>query len=243
MGGLPTTQSLKIKLFGSMEVAVCGEPLPKLRSRSELWLLALLALQQGRPVTRRWLTQSLWPFPDHAADRAAYNLRRALTNLRKALGAESGRLHSPRPGTICLDLRDAVVDTAAFAERIAMGDPLSLEAAVNLYTGRLLLECTELWAAVERAKYEQQYLHCLRQLSDRAAIAGDGEAAVGYLRRAIAVDPSCEPAQRSLMEALSARGDIPAALQVYQEYCTAVNRDRNAYPAAETTASHVPTES
>jgi len=93
MSDSQTALPLKIRLFGSVEVEVRGEALPKLRSRSELWLLALLALQQDRPVSRMWLAQSLWPFPDHAADQAAYNLRRALTNLRKALGAESYRLN------------------------------------------------------------------------------------------------------------------------------------------------------
>src|SRR5438045_4673282 len=103
MGVVP----LRIRLFGSVEIEVRGEPLPRLRSRTELWLLALLALQKGQPVRRAWLAQSLWPFPDHGADQAAYNLRRALTNLRRALGPESYRLQSAQPASILLDLHGA----------------------------------------------------------------------------------------------------------------------------------------
>ena len=191
---------LAIRLFGSVEVEVGGEPLPKLRSRTELWLLALLALQAGRPAGRTWLAQSLWPFPDHAADLAAYNLRRALTNLRRALGVEAYRLQSPQPGALLLDLHGASVDAAVFAEAAARGDRASLETAVALYRGPLLLACTEPWAAAARADCEQRFLHCLRQLGGQALEAGDYPDAIGYLRRAIAVDPLSEPAQRALME-------------------------------------------
>ena|SRR5579871_5284307 len=39
---------LEIRLFGPIDVRVCGQPLPRLRSRKGLWLLALLALRNGR---------------------------------------------------------------------------------------------------------------------------------------------------------------------------------------------------
>src|SRR5438045_4765547 len=129
MGVVP----LRIRLFGSVEIEVRGEPLPNLRSRTELWLLALLALQQGRPVRRTWLAQSLWPFPDHAADQSGYNLRRALTNLRKALGTETWRLRAVPPASLLLDLEEASVDAVAFARAFALGDRASLEMAVSLY--------------------------------------------------------------------------------------------------------------
>lgn len=45
---------LAIRLFGPMEVRIGPDPLPRLRSRKGLWLLALLALRAGRPVDRDW---------------------------------------------------------------------------------------------------------------------------------------------------------------------------------------------
>jgi len=80
-----------------------------------------------------------------------------------------------------------------------------------------------------------QYLECLRQLGDQALSGSDYETAIAYLRHAIAVDPLCEPAQRSLMETLHRSGDIPAALNAYQEFSRALHRDRDAYPSPETT--------
>ena len=54
----PTTPpALTITLFGPIEVLVEGCPLPPLRSRKALWLLALLALRGGRTVEREWLAR------------------------------------------------------------------------------------------------------------------------------------------------------------------------------------------
>jgi hypothetical protein len=55
---------LTIYLFGPLRVTVRGEPLPRVRTRSVEWLLALLALRHGRPVSRAWLAGTLWPESD-----------------------------------------------------------------------------------------------------------------------------------------------------------------------------------
>ena len=62
MGGPITMSSspLSIHLFGPLRVLVQGEPMPRVRTRSVEWLLALLVLQQGRAVERSWLAGTLW---------------------------------------------------------------------------------------------------------------------------------------------------------------------------------------
>src|SRR5438128_12631524 len=92
--------SLEIRLLGPMRVALSGNTM-RLSSRKGQWLLALLALRQGREVARDWLAGTLWP--DNEEDQALFNLRQCLPHLRKALGAESHRLSSPTPRTLCLD--------------------------------------------------------------------------------------------------------------------------------------------
>ena len=88
----PPAPPLLLRFFGPMEVRVGGEPLPPVRSRKVLWLLALLALRAGRPVAREWLAGTLWP--DAPPARGFANLRPALSQLRAALGAEAARLHA-----------------------------------------------------------------------------------------------------------------------------------------------------
>src|SRR5579872_1149019 len=98
---------LVFRLFGPPEVWVHGDPLPPLRSRKGLWLLALLTLRHDREVAREWLAATLWP--DSSESLAFANLRRSLNDLRHALGPEARRLRSPNTQTLCLDLTGAEV--------------------------------------------------------------------------------------------------------------------------------------
>ena len=104
----PTERTLTLRLFGPFEAHRRGAPLPRLRSRRGLWLLALLALRAGRELERDWLTCLLWP--DSPESAALANLRSSLKELRQVLDAEAGRLGSPTSRTLCLDLPSAAVD-------------------------------------------------------------------------------------------------------------------------------------
>src|SRR5712691_9082695 len=88
-GGSMTPPPLAIQLFGPLRVTVGGEPLPRLRTRSVEWLLALLTLRHGRAVSRSWLAGTLWP--ESSGSRALQNLRNDLMRLRQALGPERDR--------------------------------------------------------------------------------------------------------------------------------------------------------
>src|SRR5690242_839936 len=103
---------LTLRLFGPFEVRVNGVPLPRLRSRKGLALLALLTLRDGTPVERAELAGLLWP--DRPTGQALASLRRSLTDLRQALGAEAGRLRAPSPRSLCLDVSPGEADVLAF---------------------------------------------------------------------------------------------------------------------------------
>src|SRR5579862_3550207 len=93
--------SLIIRLFGPLDVRCGGAPLRPLRTRKGQWLLALLALRQGREVQREWLAGTLWP--DSLENQALYSLRRSLVDLRQALGSQAVRIVAPTIHTLCLD--------------------------------------------------------------------------------------------------------------------------------------------
>jgi predicted ATPase/DNA-binding SARP family transcriptional activator/class 3 adenylate cyclase len=225
---------LAIRLFGPFAVWVYGVPLPRLRSRKGQWLLALLALRRGREVDRSWLAEMLWP--EGRAGNALALMRRELTDLRRALGVEASRLRSPTPHTLCLDLTGAEADVAAFDAALAAGDAPALERAVALYRGPLLEGWVEDWVFQERQAREQAYLTALETLAAQALAAADPAAAERYLRRAAAVDPLRESAQRALMQALAAGGNYAAATEVYRELRRRLHRDHNAAPDPETQA-------
>ena len=236
------TPALAIKLFGPTEVRVLGEPLPRMRSRKSLWLLALLTLRHDRPVERTWLAGMLWP--DAAQAQALSNLAAILSNLRQALGEQKTRLQAPTYQTLLLNLNATpdsdeaapVVDVVAFDTAIKKGDLPSLEKAIALYGGPLLEGCPEEWAPQERREREESCLKALEILAKAAHIARDYEAAAAYWQRAIGLDPLSDRARRGAMETLAALGDRNAALQVYREFVNLLNDDPNAAPDKETTA-------
>jgi DNA-binding SARP family transcriptional activator len=152
-----TSDTLIITLFGPVQVLTGGHPLPPLRSRKGLWLLALPALRHDRPVERDWLAGTLWPDGDQV--RAFANLRPVVSELRQALGIHARRLQSLDRHTLLLDLTGAEVDVREFDAVIESGQLLSLARAVALYRGPLLEGCTEEWVFQEREKREQD---CLR---------------------------------------------------------------------------------
>src|SRR5215467_14000070 len=127
---------LTIYLFGPMRVLVQGERMPPARARTVEWLLALLALRQGRAVDRAWLAGTLWPDSDEG--QALRNLRNNLVHLRDALGAESVRLQSPTRSTLLFDLEGAEADVARFDRAIQTGGEAALREAVDAYAGPLL---------------------------------------------------------------------------------------------------------
>jgi len=228
---LPKTP-LAIQLFGPLEARVNGVPLPRLRSRKGLWLLALLTLRHGKEVERDWLAGTLWP--ESGQSQAYHCLRMTLSDLRRALGAEACRLQSPTSHTRFLDLAAAEVDVLAFDAAISQGDEASLERAVALYRGPLLEGCAEEWAFQERQTRELTYLAALEELAALALARGDAAAAERCLRLAVAADPLRESAQRSLMEALAAGGNYAAALLVYRELRLRLHRELNTEPDPET---------
>ncbi len=229
-----TSAPLTITLFGPMQVLVHGEPLPPLRSRKALWLLALLVLRHGRPVEREWLASTLWPDVD--PERSLASLRSNLSELRTALGPEGQRLQSPNRRTLLLELSGADVDVIAFDDAIASKSPAAPARAVARYAGSLLEGCPEEWVPQERDAREQDCLRALQMLADAALAAGTYPAAIGYYQRAIVLDPWRDAARRGLMEALSRSGDTNAALQVYRDFVSLLRSDPKAVPDAQTSA-------
>lgn len=225
---------LRMHLFGPMEVCLGSGPLPRLRSRKGLWLLALLALRNGRDVERNWLAGTLWPDSDEADARRS--LRQSLHNLRLALGSEAERLACQAPGSLRLDVSGVFVDVLAFDAAVTRGDLDALETAVGLYRGTLLEGCAEEWSAEAREQREQRYVSALETLAAAAAAREEHAAAARYLRRGVAADPFREELQRALMQALAASGNLAGALLVYRQFRALLWREMTTEPADETTA-------
>jgi predicted ATPase/DNA-binding SARP family transcriptional activator len=232
--GPSMVEPLTLHLFGPFEATVQGVPLPRLVSRKSQHLLALLTLRAGRRVERTWLAATLWT--DSPESQALRSLRTSLWDLRRALGPEAVRLHSPTADTLLLELSGAHADVIAFDAAIGHGDIASLASAVALHRGPLLEGWVEEWLLPERQAREQACLTALERLAADALPREDAAMAERYLRQAVAIDPLRESAQRALMQTLAEGGSDAAALLVYRELRLRLHRELNAAPDPETTA-------
>lgn len=230
---------LEIRLFGPMEVHVSGQPLPRLRSRKGLWLLALLALRAGRDVDRDWLAGVLWP--EHREDAARRSLRQSLHDLRSALGPDAAaRLSCESPRSLRLDLaagNGVWADVCAFdgaTNRIATATPDALETAVSLHRGPLLHDCAEDWVLEERREREMRRITALERLAELAGMRGDARAAADYLSRALDGAPLREDLLRAQMTALAASGSVGAALEAFRAFRNRLRREVRAEPDGKT---------
>ena len=97
---------------------------------------------------------------------------------------------------------------------------------------RTLLE--ELFARSDEIKREPHRF--MGRLAGQVMAGGDPAGAEQYLRRAMAVDPLREGAQRALMRALASGGSYAAALLTYRQLRLLLHREVNAEPDPETRA-------
>jgi predicted ATPase/DNA-binding SARP family transcriptional activator len=221
-----------LRLLGSAEARIAGEPMPPLKYRKEFWLLSLLALRNGREIQRNELTALL--YPDNEQELARYYLRRSLTNLRRALGSESERLLAPTPRTLRLDLTKAFCDVSEFDRLIGSASETDVERAVGLYGGGLLPGCLEEWVLPERRLREDRWLDGMARLAQWAQQRGEPASAANWLRRLLQADPLRESAACALMQCLADSGDRAAVRHVYAALRDTLYRELHASPSPET---------
>ena len=232
---LPTLKMprLRLRLFGPFDARLDERPLPRLRTRKEQWLLALLALRCPHAVDRVWLADALWP---DSLDGALGNLRRSLNNLRTALGADGAWITSPTPGSLALEPDGCEIDVTAFDEALALGSDEALERAVALYRGPLLEGCLEEWAIPERRTRELACLKAHETLAVRAAARQEFTSSARHWRQALGIDPYEESALRGLMEALASGGGRAEALEAYRDFKRRLREETAGEPSPETQA-------
>ena len=225
---------LELRLLGPFDARLRGNPLPPPRSQKERWLLAILALRPGRPVEREWLAGKLWP--DSPSSKAAYNLRRALSDLRTALGDDERAIETPTAHTVRLRPDGVLVDAALFDEAIQKRNDLeALERAVDLYRGELLEGVENEWINTERGQRQGQYHNAVERLAHLAFFGRDYGRALVYLTRVLADDPLSESACRMLMQTHAARRDFSAAISAYRDLRARLRSERNMEPSADLT--------
>ncbi|WP_062383322.1 AfsR/SARP family transcriptional regulator [Demequina iriomotensis] len=198
-------------------------------------LLVYVALRNGRAVTRQRIAGTLWP--EVGEDRAAGNLRTALWRLRAAgihVLAEGGHGLAVAAG-VAID----VFDANAWAGRVVSGTARQGDldlARLHPAALDLLPDWYDDWLVLERERLRQWMLHALEELSRELVARGRYCEAIEAAITAIDVDPLRESAQRALIAAHLAEGNVGEARRVYAAFARLLESELGVAPSPATTA-------
>jgi DNA-binding SARP family transcriptional activator len=198
-------------------------------------LLAFVALRRRR-VERRQAAGTLWPFGDD--ERAAGNLRSALWRLRRAgidvLATDKWSL------ALSADVLVDVHLTEQWATRLIEGRHGACDLAVSpslVDALNLLPGFYDDWALMERERIRQRVLHALEALSERLATAGRFADAIEAAMLATSAEPLRESAQRVLIKAHIAEGNLTEARRSYRAYHDLMHRELGVVPSDDFSAA------
>lgn len=194
-------------------------------------LLAFVALQKGR-LERRYVAGSLWPLGDDM--RAAGNLRSALWRLRGAgvevIDADKWSIGLARHVAVDIDT------TSNWARRILADDPRYddfSDFGEKVRALDLLPGCYDDWAITERELLRQRILHALEKMSQMLTAQRRFSEAVEAATVAVGCEPLRESAQRVLIAAHLAEGNLFEARRVFCKYAEVLHRELGVDPSVD----------
>lgn len=228
---------LQIRLFGAPSFLLAEGSEADLPSDKARALLAYLAVEAGQAHRREKLAGLLWPGFTETSART--NLRRALADLRQAIGDHQA---TPPYLLVAQDTlqfnaaSDASVDVSALIRLINPTTPAaptnlpgfqsilsSLEQAVALYRAPFLegfsiadSPAFEEWILLTREQLNRRMLEALRRLADAYQAQEKYELALSHAWRQVDMDPWQESAHRQVMQLLALSGQRAAALAQYE---------------------------
>jgi DNA-binding SARP family transcriptional activator/tetratricopeptide (TPR) repeat protein len=214
-----------------------------LRGRQARLVVAYLAVNRERPVTRDELIELLWP--DVAPARPDDVLTALLSKVRAALGP--GMLEGRRE----LTLADAWVDVEAAAahhrraeDAFERGDWTEVCRAghdvLDVTAAPFLVAHDHPWVEQRRRELEELRLRTLERIGGASLeLGGSGIGAAERCGRAIVESaPFRESGHVLLMEALAARGDVAEALRAYEDLRVRLRDELGAIPDTAVRAVH-----
>jgi DNA-binding SARP family transcriptional activator len=220
-----------------------GRALPGRQGRL---VFAYLACNRGRAVPRDELTGVLWPAKPPRSPEDV--LGALLSKLRGILGAGAlvGRrdvmLVLPPDISIDIELAEQAVERAQ--EALAADDAtLACNQALladDVLAGDFLSEHDNEWVQERRRELQDLRLDALECVARAALALGGPRLAAGEraARQLISREPLRERGYRLLMEVTAARGEIPAALQTYEELRVRLRDELGIAPTAAVRALH-----
>jgi TolB-like protein/DNA-binding SARP family transcriptional activator len=221
-------------LFGRFRVWCDTSPDLLPRTRKSRAVLAILALEGGRPVRRTRIAGLLW---DRVPEEQARNsLRQALSELSTALRPAGTALIDARRDDLRLAIGACSIDLAAF-ENVAPGERVAWPQAPLLEDLGDLAPAFDQWLHGERARIDQRLRERMEAEIERLCRADAApEQRIAAARDLLARDATHERAWRLIIRSLADMGDTGQALREYMACEASLRRLLDAAPSAETRA-------
>jgi DNA-binding SARP family transcriptional activator len=237
--------ALQIQLFGACQIIVNDKPTRLTTKQGEL--LALLVLEYGKEVERRYIWEQMWGPESNG------NLRRELFQLQLAFPDLADHLVSRnvgKNGVIRLKVAGLKVDVLDFDTAAkTMDDPAALEQALRLYNGDLVPDSNIgeiIKARIDRAAI---WRAALANLAYHAINEGEIPKAISLLSELVQADAlvhadnpfesqnNWEVHCRTLMAVYANIGDLTSVQQTYREFETRLS-EVGKQPAQETVQAY-----
>ena len=222
---------LHLVTFGGLALESVNEAVAPRLSAQRLAILAVLAAEGDRRVSRERLTGMFWPDSDE--ERARHSLRQALYATRNDLGREVVRSDF----ALSLDPSAITSDVRAFRAALARRDRV---AAASLVRGPFLAGFYlpsappfQRWAEEERARLHTAATAAITSLATEAMAANELDAAVSRWRQLTELDPLSGRFALGYLKALAARGDRVEALDFARQHTAVVRRELETEPDSE----------
>lgn len=229
---------LALKLLGGFEATFDGSEPLTLSSRKGRALLALLAMNRGRPVSRDAAIGLLWG--DSSQRQAGASLNQTIYELRRSLGSHGHEILKTNNEAIELTRRWTDVDALEFSRFASSSEIAEIVEAERLYRGDLLAGFAaptpdfEEWAQAEQRRLRAEAIQALTRLVNWRAGHGETDELAATAHRLAELDPYSEPAHRALMTHFALQGQIGLSNDVYERLRTRLQEDLDTRPSEET---------
>ncbi|MEM7588158.1 MAG: BTAD domain-containing putative transcriptional regulator [Acidobacteriota bacterium] len=236
--------TLKIRLFGHLELSYEDQTLSKFPTRKARGLFAFLAVHASRLHSRERLSALFWPKSTESAARK--RLRTELWHTRQFLAAveDGDRVILTDHGDVGINpAADVWVDRMAFEEMLGTVErdrcltparARQLARAVETYRGPLLEGCYDDWCLEERRYLEERWISALEKLMAFHQQRRDWPEAIHYGSEVLRRDPLAEHVHRGLMRCHFEQRNRTAALRQYRRCVDALARELDVEPMPET---------
>jgi len=229
----PAAPPIGVQLLGPYRISAWGQEITTGLRATAKELLAYYLLHPAG-ATAEAAIDALWP--QVSAERGRQRFWTALGNLRSRLREAAGDIADAGDPTNTTgdiitkvgeryQVLDGVLSADLWAFQAALGDAHRaacapseagvLQRAVELYGGDFADGAGWLWAESTRGQLHRSVLDAMVQLAEIHTQAGEHPAAVGWLQRAVELDPYAEQIYRRLIAAHVANGAAEAARVTY----------------------------